>query len=252
MDISTDFKDAPPALVAALQDPAVAAAIAAYADRVKAPLVSKNTELLGEVRTHKSFIDGLGGTEKITGLATAAAAAAEKLRLKTLESTDVEAVRRALNGEIQSRDDQIGTLLNGLKTNEVNRQIAATLAEAGGSAELLTPHINSRLKSEISKDGVVSINVLKDGIPWLMGTEAKPATLKDLVAEMKTNTTFTPAFKASGMNGSGAKGTPQGLHGVVNPWAEGSFNLTRQSEVYKANPEHAAALAAAAGVQLNA
>lgn len=56
------------------------------------------------------------------------------------------------------------------------------------------------------------------------------------------------AFIANGNSGSGANGSGKGnTGGDTNPWAKGSWNLTEQGRIYKADPTRARDLAKAAG-----
>jgi hypothetical protein len=249
LDIANDFASYGEDVVKALSDPKIADALGKYVTSREQGLITKRDELLGKVNSHKSFIDGLGGEEKIKSLAQVATEAEAKRVAAEASSNDVEAVRKSLTGKIGERDEHINKLLTEKREAKVKSRVSRAVTEACGDAELLAPHITSRLRSEITEDGEVKITVLKDGQPMLVGTDAKPAVLKDLMEDMKKNTSFAKLFASSGASGSGASAGVKNLTGVVNPWTKGKdWNMTKQMEILRSSPESAATMKAAAGI----
>lgn len=250
MDIATDFKDLnlSPEVIKVLGDTAVTEALSKIIEASKAPLISKRDELLGKVNENKTFIDSLGGVDTLKSLHAAKKDADDKVAAALASSTDANAVRDTLGKEIKTRDEKIQKLLGDKKDAKVRSTVRKALTEAKGDADLLMPHITSRLQSEVNDEGEVVITVLgEDGKPWLVGTDAKPAKIGDLLESFKKNTSLAKGFSATGTTGSGATGATGALKGIVNPWAKETFNLTKQGEIARANPETAKALKAAVG-----
>jgi hypothetical protein len=247
MDIATDFADLGLSADVIEVLSKHGSALESIIEASKKPLITKRDELLSQISSHKTFIDGLGGADKIKSLAQQASEAEQKIKDAQAASTDVNAVREALGKEVSSRDEKINKLLSEKKDAKVRSTVKRALTEAKGDADLLMPHITSRIKSELNDAGDVVITVLDEkGGPMLVGSEAKPASVKDLLETMKKNTSFAKAFAASGISGSGANGAPN-ITGVTNPWLPQTFNLTKQGQVARENPELASALKAAAG-----
>lgn len=171
---------------AAAIDPA---AFAALQESV-AKLEAKNKELLQEKAEAKKAAD------------KAAQEAAKK-------SGDIEALEKSWNeklaDEVAARDKQIAELtstLNRATSGAEAAKLAAALA-LPGSADVLLPHISSRLTTEF-KDGAATVRVLgKDGKP-------SAATLDDLRKEIVENQAFAPLLVGSKANGAGAVGGKSG------------------------------------------
>jgi hypothetical protein len=244
-----DFTDAPQPLVDALKDEKVVAALATYVDTQKKGVDSKNKELLTTNKDLKDFIESLGGTDALKQLAADKAAADQKAKDALAKSNDVEAVRSTLQSEIKTRDDQIAKLLGEKKNNKLRSVISDAVKDANADAVVLGPHIEKRITAELDGDDVKIVVTDKDGKPWMVGTDAKPATLKNLLEEMKKDPSLSKGFNAVGAGGTGSDASTD-QKGVVNPWNKATWNVTEQGRQYQANPERATALAAAAGIRL--
>lgn len=246
MDIAKEFESYGEDVVKALtSDPKVAEAVTKY----NSALAAKRDELLGSIKEHKTFVESLGGVDKIKSLAQSAAEAEAKAREAAAASNDIEKVRAALTEQINALTERNKKLLDEKKEGRVNAAIRDALGEEG-DINLLFPHISSRIKSDINDDGDVSITVLgKDGTKML-GRDAKDATLKDLIEEMKSDPSLAKGFAARGTKGAGTPVNANDMKGVVNPWAKDTFNLTAQTQLYLSNPELAKALASAVGATL--
>lgn len=231
-------------------DPAVQERLKAFAEKSKEPVLSKNKEVLGKFSELQAQIKDLGGLDALKTLAQQAADARAAAEAAALKSNDVEAVRKASQAEIEKRDQRIAAMEQRELSAKTTSAVSKAIAAADGVAELLEPHVRARIKSTLDVDGKVSITVLNtDGTEMLNGVNK--ATVKDLIAELKANPTYQPAFKTTTQNGSGAKGgAPGDTSGMVNPFLPATRNFTKQNEIARTNPALAKALAAAAGINL--
>jgi hypothetical protein len=160
-----------------------------------AGLKSSNAKLLQEKRDAKAAQD------------LAVSDAAEAARVAATKSGDVEALTSSWQtkyDDLQSRYDASTGSLNGtiadLTSGAAAIQLASKLA-VENSAEVLLPHIKSRLKTE-----------LVDGVPKLvvLDKEGKPSafTLEDLSQEFQNNKAFAHVIIGSKAQGAGLdKGT---------------------------------------------
>jgi len=107
------------------------------------------------------------------------------------------------NAALGKKDERLGTLTKQLERHLVDAAATAALAAAGGSAELLLPHVKARTKViEEAGDFVVRV-VGADGNPRVDG-KGEFLSIKDLVSEMRQSDVFAPAFRAPGTTGGGA------------------------------------------------
>jgi hypothetical protein len=247
MEIS-DFKTAGDEVVKALTDnPKLAEALSSFISDREKPLLSKRDELLSKNKELSEFLESVGGKDSVANLHRQKTEAEAKAKKALEESTNVDELRSHFAVELKSREDEISKLRNEKKDAKVRSTINRALNEFGGDSKLLGPHIQSRVTADLDGDAV-KITVLKEGKPWLVGTEAKPATVKDLLEELKKDPSFAKAFDPKNVTGTGAKGSANGLHGIVNPWAKESLNVTEQGRIAVSNPDLAKALRAAAGI----
>ena len=139
---------------------------------------------------------------------------AEAARLKAIEeaaksSGDITALEKSwsdklvgretdLNTQIKARDEQIYQLTVGQTAQKLASELAVQ-----GSAELLLPHIISRLSVD-TVDGKPQVRV-KD-----MQGNLSAATLDELKKEFAENPVFKPVIAASKASGGGAAGAQGG------------------------------------------
>lgn len=127
------------------------------------------------------------------------------------KSGDVEALERSwqekLNTAVTAKDSELAgyrSMVESMTSGQAAYKMAAELA-IPGSADVLLPHIQARLQTEI-KDGKAVVRVLdKDGKPSAM-------TIDELKKEIEDNKAFAPLIvgsKASGDGKPGSKGSPQ-------------------------------------------
>lgn len=119
---------------------------------------------------------------------------------KTTEQTD----------QVKVLQDKLESLTTMLKEKEefasksaLENSISKALNK-NGATELLTPHVKSNLKVKY-EDGSYVVNVVEGGQIRYSSDGTRPMTVDEYVLEMKSNPTFQPAFKASGVTGSGMK-----------------------------------------------
>jgi hypothetical protein len=136
----------------------------------------------------------------------AATKAAEEAARK---AGDTEALEKSWQEKLAKREaeltSQIETLngsVNGMLVDNVATKLANELA-VPGSADILIPHIKSRLAAE-QRDGQF-VTVIRDA-------QGKPsaATLEDLKNEFSGNAAFAPVIAGSKATGGGANGGGQG------------------------------------------
>lgn len=136
----------------------------------------------------------------------AAKLAAEEAARK---SGDVSALEKswqeklaATENNYKSQNESLTKQIHGLTVGQTAIKLASELA-ISGSADVLLPHIQSRLTVEI-KDGVPSVRVLDlQGKPTAM-------TVDELKQEFISNKAFAPLIAASKATGGGASGNNSG------------------------------------------
>ena len=101
------------------------------------------------------------------------------------------------------------------------------------------------LKESLAKQGVLDPDYLiykAGGLDkFTFDKEGKPVGVEDAVKPYKEDKIMAHLFKQEQQGGAGGAG-------ATNPFAKETFNLTKQGELLKSNPEQAKAMAAAAGV----
>jgi hypothetical protein len=136
--------------------------------------------------------------------------AAEQAALETAKkSGDLEALEtswrqklESTQGDAQQRIRDLEQMITRITSGAEARKLAADLALPGHS-DLLLPHIERRLSTEV-RDGKPEIRVLdKDGKPTAM-------SLDDLRKEIETTPVFAPILSGSRANGAGVPGNGSG------------------------------------------
>jgi hypothetical protein len=177
----------------------------------------------------------------------------------------VDAAKRGLQGEFTSKENeykgQIEALTgkaNGLTeqlrtllvSNEIKAQIARLKVVDGleDAAELLA----EKSIRTVEKDGKFQVQVVDaqgNMRHKIVGTEAVPMTVADLMDEIKqTRPAFFQADPKGGVNITPGNGGAPRSGGQVNPWAKDTFNRTAQAVITNTNPQLARQLKAQAGV----
>ena len=109
------------------------------------------------------------------------------------------------------------------------------------------------LKEQLSKAGVIGPDYLiykAGGVgKFVFDKENNPIGVEDVIKPYRADKSMAHLFKQE----QGKSGySPQGGEGEhsENPFAKETFNMTKQGEILRANPEQARAMAAAAGVNI--
>lgn len=132
--------------------------------------------------------------------------AAEEIAKKTGDFSAIEKSWQeklaATENTYKSQAESLTKQIHGLTVGQTATKLAAELA-ISGSADVLLPHIQSRLTVEI-KDGAPSVRVLDlQGKPTAM-------TVDELKQEFISNKAFAPLIAASKATGGGASGSGGG------------------------------------------
>lgn len=183
-----------------------------------------------------------------------------ELNGKDIENTKASAKGKddeiaALNEQIKTANDTIAELK---KNNVDNEALQKKVGEYEGEVKRLKAEAEATtktyaLKEQLSKAGVVDADYLiykHGGIDkFTFDKEGKPVGIEETLKPYKEDTTMAHLFKQEPVkqqynpkDGSGA--------GAVNPFAKETYNLTKQGELLRSNPEQARAMAAAAGVTI--
>lgn len=110
------------------------------------------------------------------------------------------------------------------------------------------------LKESLAKQGVLDPDYLiykAGGLDkFTFDKEGKPVGVEDAVKPYKEDETMAHLFKQEQTKPPYHPQGGTGGAGSTNPFAKETFNLTKQGELLKSNPEQAKAMAAVAGVTI--
>ena len=152
---------------------------------------------------------------------------------------------------LAAKDQELQALKQEKVQGKVQGMIGKAVAEAKGDADLLEPFIAKRTRTVVGEDGKIGVQVFKDDGTPMLTSDGNPASLKDLMNEFKNSPKFGRMFEADNRAGSGAKTNAVAAGGVDNPFMKGpSFNVSKQMELYRSNPELAKIMASQAGMKL--
>ena len=166
------------------------------------------------------------------------------------------AEKENLAGQIKTLNATIGDLKKNNADNESLQttitDLQAKLKEQQTANEQITR--TYALKDQLSKQGVLDPDYLiykaggldkftfdKQGKPVGVEEAVKPYKEDPAMAHLFKQDESKPPYHPNGGSGGGA---------TANPFAKDTFNLTKQGELLKSNPEQARAMAAAAGVTI--
>ena len=150
------------------------------------------------------------------------------------------------NKTAQEKDLQINTLNEELKnlksSNETANIKTSALSAISNSGAVNAEQMLSLLQDKLKKNDNGEVVVLNKGVEQDLGT---------YIGNLKNpGSGWEHHFKPSSAAGMGAKPTPTSnvSPGMLNPWKEGSINLTRQMILESTEPDLAAVLKKEAGV----
>ena len=155
--------------------------------------------------------------------------------------------------ELETANGTIATLKESNKDNEtLQGKIKEYETEIGNlKAAAKNTARTYALKEQLTKQGVLDPDYLiykQGGIDkFSFDKENNPIGVTDLLKPLKEDKTMVHLFKQeqNGYKPTGGAGGEQN-----NPFAKETFNMTKQGELFKSNPEQARALAAAAGMTI--
>ena len=149
------------------------------------------------------------------------------------------------NKTAQEKDLQINTLNEELKnlksSNETANIKTSALSAISNSGAVNAEQMLSLLQDKLKKNDNGEVVVLNKGVEQDLGT---------YIGNLKNpGSGWEHHFKPSSAAGMGAKPTPTSnvSPGMLNPWKEGSINLTRQMILESSEPDLAAVLKKEAG-----
>ena len=150
------------------------------------------------------------------------------------------------NKTAQEKDIQINTLNEELKnlksSNETANIKTSALSAISNSGAVNAEQMLSLLQDKLKKNDNGEVVVLNKGVEQDLNT---------YIGNLKNpGSGWEHHFKPSSAAGMGAKPTPTSnvSPGMLNPWKEGSINLTRQMILESTEPDLAAVLKKEAGV----
>lgn len=124
----------------------------------------------------------------------------------------IEAIKNQLiekhKGELGARDGSIQSLNKQLEKVLIDAESVKAISENKGSSKLLLPHVRGFTRMKKLDNGEFAVEVIDEKgqarISPTSGSTA-PMSISELIAEMKTQDAFAPAFEGSGASGSGAR-----------------------------------------------
>ena len=152
-----------------------------------------------------------------------------------------------------------GTIADLKKNNADNEELQKTIHEHEETIKTLTQQTENTvktyaLKEQLSKSGVLDPEYLiykAGGLDkFTFDKDGKPLGVDDVVKPYREDKAMAHLFKQEEQKPSYHPNGGTGGSGMANPFAKDTFNLTKQGELLRSNPEQAKAMAAAAGVTI--
>lgn len=151
-------------------------------------------------------------------------------------AADLAKREQQFQAELDGAKARAERLQKSLEQHLVRAEATAALAAQGGLTDLLLPHVISQIRVLEDGENFVARVIGPDGNPRIADVKGTPMTIAQLVAEMRENTAYAPAFKAPRVGGSGAPGeSTAGATGTVTI----SRADARDTNKYKAAREQA-------------
>jgi hypothetical protein len=155
--------------------------------------------------------DGLDPEKARAALTAAEQAEAEKQRAAgdwaSREQSLTESWQKRYDAEVTART----TLEQKLNAAIADRDVADAIAAEKGKAKLLKPALAGRVKVEVVDGELRSVVYGEDGKPAYH--DGAPMTVRQLVASLKSDPEFMPAFDGTTASGGGATGSVAHLGG---------------------------------------
>jgi len=159
-----------------------------------------------------------------------AAEEAEAARLEAAKKgNDTEALDKSWQEKFNAREIELkkeleelsGTLVK-LTSGQTATKIAAEIA-VQGSADVLLPHLERRLRTEFRDGSPVTVVLDKDGKPSAMSVD-------ELKAEFQNSAAFAPLIVGTKANGAGRTGGNESSGAGVNEVSRSEFDRMNQAQ----------------------
>lgn len=159
-----------------------------------------------------------------------AAEEAEAARLEAAKKgNDTEALDKSWQDKFNAREVELkkeleelsGTLVK-LTSGQTATKIAAEIA-VQGSADVLLPHLERRLRTEFREGSPVTVVLDKDGKPSAMSVD-------ELKAEFQNSAAFAPLIVGTKANGAGRTGGNESSGAGVNEVSRSDFDRMNQAQ----------------------
>lgn len=159
-----------------------------------------------------------------------AAEEADAARLEAAKKgNDTEALDKSWQEKFNAReielkkelDELSGTLVK-LTSGQTATKIAAEIA-VQGSADVLLPHLERRLRTEFRDGSPVTVVLDKDGKPSAMSVD-------ELKAEFQNSAAFAPLIVGTKANGAGRTGGNESSGAGVNEVSRSEFDRMNQAQ----------------------
>ena len=159
-----------------------------------------------------------------------AAEEADAARLEAAKKgNDTEALDKSWQEKFNARevelkkelDELSGTLVK-LTSGQTATKIAAEIA-VQGSADVLLPHLERRLRTEFREGSPVTVVLDKDGKPSAM-------SIDELKAEFQNSAAFAPLIVGTKANGAGRTGGNESSGAGVNEVSRSEFDRMNQAQ----------------------
>ena len=204
-------------------------------DRIRADYEQQISSLKEELSTAQE--DRLGVKRKLTEVYEQKEA---ERKQKLEDQGQWKDLWEEANKTAQEKDIQINTLNEELKnlksSNETANIKTSALSAISNSGAVNAEQMLSLLQDKLKKNDNGEVVVLNKGVEQDLGT---------YIGNLKNpGSGWEHHFKPSSAAGMGAKPTPTSnvSPGMLNPWKEGSINLTRQMILESSEPDLAAVL----------
>jgi hypothetical protein len=181
----------------------------AQVDEMVAGLKNKNNELIGTNKSLKARVipDGFDLTAAQEALAFKAKAEEEKQKAAGNYDTLVKQMADKHVAELKKIADERDSLLTRAQVREKKAAAMDAIAKTQGNLTLLLPHVMSNLSVE-DVNGELAVRVVDaKGNALVADGSGTPMSVEQFVAGLKDNAEFAGAFAASGVTGTGARGT---------------------------------------------
>ena len=143
---------------------------------------------------------------------------AEKQKSLTAEFTE------QFDAILAEKEEEIARLKDLNADFLITTRATEALLKAGGSVELLMPHLRAAI-TLVEEEGAPVLRIIDSDGSLREKSEGEPMTVEDLVAELRSSPVFARAFNPTGSKGSGMdpSGVPVNL-ATINGQNQGALN----------------------------